>query len=100
MPFHEDRVGTMLIGCAQRHGRVDAELARLVRRRRNHAALVALPTDDHGLALQTRIEELLHGHEERVHVEVKDRSQDRSWHDTTRGLPARSEVKRMFLNPL
>ena len=48
-----------------------AELARLVRRRADDAAL-ARPADDHRLALQRRVVALLDRRVERVHVDVED----------------------------
>src|SRR5947209_13638007 len=51
-----------------------AELARFIRRGRDHAALVPLPANHHGLAFERRIEQLFHGDEECVHIHVKDDS--------------------------
>ena len=47
----EDRLRAEFVGGPQGHGRVDAELARRVGCRRDHAALVGPPADDHGLPL-------------------------------------------------
>ena len=46
--------GQRRYGGTKRHGGVDAELARGVGRRRDHAALVGLSADDHGLAAEAR----------------------------------------------
>ena len=51
-----------------------AELTGFVGCRGNHAALVALSADDHSFSLQFRIEQLFHGDEEGVHIDVEDRS--------------------------
>ena len=72
MAVHEDRVRAQLGGGAQRHGGMHAKLARLVRRGRDHAALVALAAHHHRLSLQRRIGQLFHRHEERIHVDVED----------------------------
>src|ERR1700730_12262585 len=69
----EDGVGAKFRRRTEWHGGVDAELAGLLRCRRNHAALVALRSNNNRLALQFRIEQFLHGHKEGVHVEVEDR---------------------------
>ena len=69
--------GQMLGGGAQRHGGVDAELARFVRGGRNHAALVALSANDHRFAFQRGIEEFFHGDEEGVHIDVEDGAEKR-----------------------
>ena len=58
-------------GRAQRHGRVDTELARGLGRGRDHTALVGLPANDHGLAHERGIEEFFDGDEEGVHVDVE-----------------------------
>ena len=67
----EDRLGAEFVGGPQGHGRVHAELARRVRCRRDHAALVGPPADHHRLAFERRIEQLFDGDEERVHVEME-----------------------------
>src|SRR5271166_378280 len=72
MPVHEDCLRTHLCRRAQRHGRMYSELARLVRRRRYHAALVGPPADDYRLSLQRWIEQLLHRDKEGVHINMKD----------------------------
>ena len=71
--FEKDRVRAEPPGRAQRHRRVHAVAPRLIAGRRNHAAPVGLPADDHGLAAQLRPLEQFHGHEERIHVHVQDR---------------------------
>ena len=59
----------------QRHRRVDAELAGLVRRRGHDAALVRpAAADDHRPAAQLRPVALLDRREERVEVDVEDRA--------------------------
>ena len=73
MAVHEDGLRAKLGRGAQRHGGVHAELAGFVRCRGNHAALVALSAHDYGFSLQFRIEQLFHGHEEGVHIDVEDR---------------------------
>ena len=73
MAVHENGLGTKLGRGAQWHGGMHAKLAGFVRRRRNHAALVALSTDDDCLAYQFGIEQLFHGDEEGVHIDVEDR---------------------------
>ena len=78
MPVDKDRLRAHLIGRAQRHGRMDSEFARFVGGGRDYASLIAAAAHHHGLALQTRIEQLLHGYEERIHVQVEDGFQDRS----------------------
>ena len=67
----EDGLRAQARGGAKRHGGVDAEFARGIGRGRDHAALVSLPTDDHGLADERGIEELFDGDEEGVHVDVE-----------------------------
>ena len=67
----EDRLGAEFVGGPQGHGRVDSELAGRVRCRRDHAALIGPPADDHRFAFERGIEQLLDGDEERVHVEME-----------------------------
>src|SRR5690606_28448836 len=69
--LQEHAVRAALSRLARRHRGMDAVAARLVARRRDHAA-VADAADDHGLAAQGRIVMLLHGREERVHVGMQD----------------------------
>ena len=54
MAVHEDGLRTQLGRGAQRHGGVHAKLAGFVRRRGNHAALVALSSHDDCLCLSVR----------------------------------------------
>ncbi len=72
MPFDEDRVRAKLVSGAQRQRGMNAELTGFVGCRGNHTALVALPADHHRFALERRVEELFHGYEERIHVDVED----------------------------
>ena len=72
-----------------------AEFAGLIRGRRNHATLVALAAYDHGLSFHRRVEQLFHRNEERVHIDVEDRSgegthgeQDQSATDFTKTAAA------------
>ena len=72
MSVDKDGVRTLL-GCgAQRHGRVNTELARFVGSGRDHSALVALSAYDDCLSLQRWIVELFHGDEEGVHIDMED----------------------------
>ena len=68
----EDGVRAEFAGGPQRHGRMYAELARLIRRRGNYAALIRPPTDDHGFPLQRRIEQFLDRNEEGVHIDMEN----------------------------
>jgi hypothetical protein len=70
---HNDGVRTASEGLAHRHRRVHAEPAHLVAGRGNDAT-PARAADDHRLAGQLRIVELLDSREERVHVHVQDRA--------------------------
>ena len=72
MSVHKNSLRTKLRRGPQRHGGVHAEIARRIRCRRNHSALIALSADNHRLALQRRIVELLHRHKEGVHINVED----------------------------
>ena len=67
-----DAVRARLARPRHRHRRVHAERARLVARV-PHDAPVAEPADDHRLAAQRRVVELLDRREERVEVDVQDR---------------------------
>ena len=71
MSVDEDGLRAEPVGRAKRHGGMYAELARSIRRGRDHAALIGLSTDHHGLAFERRIEELFDGDEEGVHVDVE-----------------------------
>ncbi len=62
---------------AQRHCRVNAKLARFVARCGDHAALIWLTADDHGLAAQFRALEQFNRDEKSVHVDVKNRRDTR-----------------------
>ena len=72
MSVDEDRVGAELGGGAQRHGGMHSEFACRIGSSGDDSALVALASDDDGLASQRGIVELFHGNEEGVHVDVKD----------------------------
>src|SRR5688572_6742791 len=63
-------VRAKLIGLKPRHRRTNAELSRFIRRRRNHAPTLAAADDDR-LVFQARIERLLHGRIECIHVDVE-----------------------------
>src|SRR5579871_1157110 len=89
MPIDKNRLRTELISSPQRHGRVDAELACRIRRRRHYAALVRLAADNHRLAFERWIVQLFHGDEERVHVDVEVGSHLRTH-------PAAVKVSRAF----
>ena len=71
----ENRVRAELLRRANRHGRMHAELARLIARRRHHAAAVRVGAHDDGLPLERRILKLLHRNEEGVHVDVQNLAQ-------------------------
>ena len=62
---------------AQRHGRLNAVFSRLVARRGNHAALIRLPSDNHGLAAQFRPIEQFDRNEKGVHIDVKNGGAER-----------------------
>ena len=66
----EDQVGAAPLGGDRGHGRAHAEVARLVARRRDDAAMAA--ADRERLAAQSRIVALLHGRIEGVHVDMDD----------------------------
>ena len=72
MPVDEDGLRAEFGRGAQRHGRMHAELARRVGSRRYHPALVATPADHDRLAFECWIEQLFHGHEEGVHVDMEE----------------------------
>ena len=69
----EDRVRALLVRRPQRHAGPDPELARLVRRRRDHRALVddPAPTDHDRLAGQLRLAQDLDRRQEHVEVDVQ-----------------------------
>ena len=60
MSRDEDRLGAVLVGGAQGHRGVDAELAGRVGGCRNHAALIVLASDDNGFASQRGIVQFFH----------------------------------------
>ncbi len=60
-------------GRAQRHRRMYAVLSRFVAGRGNHAALVRLAANDHGLAAQFGTIQQLHRNKKRVHIHMQDR---------------------------
>src|ERR1700683_899528 len=72
MSIDEDGLWTKLGRGSQRQGRMYSELARLVRSRRNHSALMALSADHNRLALECRIVQLFHRDKECVHINVED----------------------------
>src|SRR5581483_6807652 len=72
-PRHDDRVRADALGDGHRLGAVTAEDARLIRRGGDNAAR-AVVADQHRLAAQAGVVELLDRREEGVHVHVKDRS--------------------------
>src|ERR1035441_6842734 len=51
-----------------------AEFARLIGRRRHHAALICLTADHYSFAAQRGIVQFFHGDEESVHVDMEDGS--------------------------
>ena len=59
-------------GLGRGHGAVDAELADLVRRGADDPAALRIAADDHGLAPQLRMVELLDGGVKSVHIHVND----------------------------
>jgi hypothetical protein len=70
---------------------MDAEFSRGVGGRGNHAAFVGTAPHHHGLAFEGRIEKLLDGDEEGVHVEVEEAATAyRFMAVITRGIPAKS----------
>jgi len=52
---------------------VNAEAARFVTRRTDHAALVALPADNHRKPAQFGPRQQFHGNEKRIHINVEYR---------------------------
>ena len=57
---------------AQRHGRMNAKLARLIGRGRHHPALIGLSADHDRLAGEGRIKQLLDRNKEGVHIHVEN----------------------------
>jgi hypothetical protein len=76
MAVDEDRVRAHFCRSTQRHSRVHSKLAGFIRRRRDHATLVALSSNHNGFAFQRRIKEFFDGDEEGIHVDMKDRSRE------------------------
>jgi hypothetical protein len=62
-----------MAGSAQRHRGVNSEAPRFIACRRYHAALILIAADDNGQAGQLGARKQLHGNEERVHIDVKNR---------------------------
>ena len=73
MPIEKDGMRAQLRRGAQRHCGMYAKFSRFVARGRDHAALVALPADDHRLPAQFRPRQQLYGNEKRIHINVQDR---------------------------
>src|SRR5512145_1718549 len=88
MPVEVNPVGTELPGSLERHGGMDAILARFIARRRNHPALALLSADDDRLALQRRVEQFFHADEEGVHIDVEHHSHGMNLAAIARGWPA------------
>src|ERR1700726_3482424 len=72
MPVYKNRLRTELRRRPQRHGRVHAKLPRRIGSGGDHAPFVPLPAYHHRLAFQRRIKQFFDGHEEGVHIHVKD----------------------------
>src|SRR4029077_2285511 len=72
VPVKVNAVWAELRGCAQRHGGVHSEFASSIGGGSDHAPLILRATNDYRLAFERRIEQLFHGDEEGVHVEVED----------------------------
>ena len=72
MPIHKDRLRTKFRRRPQWHRGMHAESARFIGRRRNHPALMPLPSHHDWLAFQGRIKQFFHRDEKRVHVNVED----------------------------
>ena len=69
---HDDTVGALAHGGCHGHGRMDAELPRLVGRRGHHAATLGPPAHQHGQPAQLGVIQLLHGRVKGVQVGVDD----------------------------
>src|ERR1700674_3324070 len=80
MSVHKNRLRTEFRRRPQRHGRVHAKLPRRIGSGRDHSPFVPLPAHYHRLAFQRRIKQFLDGHEEGVHIDVKDGAQRGSTH--------------------
>src|ERR1035438_1807399 len=68
---HEDGLGAQAVGGAERHGGVDAKLARGVGGGRDDAALIGLAAAHDRFAFERVVEEFFDGDEEGVHVDVE-----------------------------
>ena len=69
---HENGVRTKLGGGTQGHSRMHTKLASFIRCGSHNSPLVALSSNDDSLAFERRIEQLFHGDEESIHVDVED----------------------------
>ena len=72
MAIKENGMGAQTRGGAQRHRRLDAELARFVAGGGDNTALIGPAAYDHGFAAKFGALEEFHGDEEGVHVHVED----------------------------
>ena len=92
----ERAVGAQPVRGPERHRGVDAERARLVAGRRDHAPLRRVgAADDHGLPAQLRPIALLHRGEERVQVDVEDGAgRHDAYHGPTLRPPDRRDLLR------
>src|SRR5882724_11007867 len=88
MSFDENGPGTKLGSGPQRHCRVHTELARCVGGGGDHASFVTLPAHYDRLALERRVVQLLHRHEERVHIDVENDFGVGGIHDSAYGMMA------------
>ena len=70
--FEKHRVRAQSASRAQWHRRLNSVFSRLIARRGNHATLIGLPANDHGLAAQLRPVQQFDGNEKRVHVNVEN----------------------------
>lgn len=68
--MQEHRFGTQLPCAAQRHGRVYIEHVRIARTAGHHPPLKRRTPHHHGTPDKRRIQQPLHRHEKRVHVEM------------------------------
>ena len=73
VPVEKNSVRAKFRGGPQRHRRMNAESPRFVARRRDHAALVALPADDNSKSFQIRPRQQLDRDEKCVHIHMEDR---------------------------
>lgn len=58
--------------CAQRHGGLNAIFSGFVTGGSDHATLIGPPANYHRLAAKFRTLKQLHGHEERIHIDMQD----------------------------